>query len=120
MNVRPTEELRRIAAAVNQRQAELTAAGVDFRVRAARRLTVYGIRYELQLGVFPLTGFDDFAWVGFYSPWMGPTCPVDDVEAKVNRVLDSYAAGEIPPAPASSDGSSHVAADEGVGQRRMA
>jgi hypothetical protein len=93
------EELRRIAAAVNQRQAELTAAGVDFRVRAARRLTVYGIRYELQLGVFPLTGFDDFAWVGFYSPWMGSTRPVDDVEAKVNRVLDSYAAGEIPPGP---------------------
>lgn len=38
MNVRPMEELRRIAAAVNQRQAELTAAGVDFWVRAARRL----------------------------------------------------------------------------------
>jgi len=93
-------------ASANRRGGQPAAGGVDrggcrlpVRVRAARRLTVCGIRYELQLGVFPLTGFDDFAWVGFYSPWMGSTRSVADVEAKMNRVLDSYAAGEIPPGP---------------------
>jgi len=97
--VKPMEELRQLAAVVNQRRTSLNAAGIDFEARAGRRFTLKGIHYELRLGVLPLTGFDDFAWAAFFRPWIGPTRPVDDVESKVNRVLDSYAAGEIPPGP---------------------
>ena len=75
----------------------LAGAGVDLRVYASRRLTIHGIRYDLRLDVFPRDGFDDFAWAAFVRPWLGSTRPVDDVEWKVNQVLDSYAAGGIPP-----------------------
>lgn len=65
MQVKPMDELRRIAAALEQRQAELAATGIGFSVRTSRRLTIHGISHRLLLDVLPETGFDNFAWDAF-------------------------------------------------------
>ena len=100
MGAKPREQLLRVAAAINQRRKELDRTGVSFRARAARRLTLHGISYELQLDVWPEAGFDNFAWAAFQRSWAGTLRSVEDVEAKANGVLDAYAVGETPPGPA--------------------
>ncbi len=100
MDAKPRERLLRVAAAINQRRNELETSGVSFRARAARRLTLHGIRYELQLDVWPEAGFDNFAWAPFQRSWAGALRSVEDVKAKANGVLDAYAIGDRPPGPA--------------------
>ncbi len=68
-------------------------------------MTFRGITYEFRLPVWPEVGFDDFAWVTFERSWIGTVRLVESVEgieAKANRVLDAYAAGDTPPGRAFS------------------
>ena len=91
------EELGRIAEAVSTRREALRAQGVEFRVFARRRPGLTGVRYDLDLHVWPRSGFDDFGWTGYRRRWFGTPQEVEDVEHEVNAVLDRYAAGEEPP-----------------------
>lgn len=91
------ENLRRIAGAVRERREELKAQGVEFRVVARRRPGLTGVRYGLDLQVWPESGFDNFGWTGYRRRWFGTAEEVEDVAHEVDWVLDRYAAGEGPP-----------------------
>lgn len=105
MGTGPSEQLAQAAAAINLRRDGLSSDGVRLLARVARRMTLRGITYELRLSVWPEVGFDDLAWVTFERSWTGTVRLVESVEgieAKANRVLDAYAAGDFPPGQAFS------------------